>query len=115
MGLLVSMSGGGITGAFETYFEGREHMLFDFTPSLTLKFGSWAILIGIFLEALSAFGADQVAVQRYLAARSEVTSQIGFVVNLFGIWLVVPALLIIGVGLNPSVAEKISYAAVERL
>lgn len=106
MVLLFSLCDGGVTGAFETYFAGRENVVVDFSPSLTLKYGSWAILIGVFLEALSAFGADQVAVQRYLAARSEATSQWGFVINIVGIWLVVPALLMIGVGLYALYDER---------
>ncbi|HAW30741.1 MAG TPA: hypothetical protein DCY03_21900 [Planctomycetaceae bacterium] len=48
---------------------------------------------------MSAFGADQVAVQRYISARSEKTSQIGFSINILGMWIVVPGLLAIGVGL----------------
>lgn len=99
LGLLLSMQSGGVSELFEKYTSDRPHMLFDFEPDVTLKFGSWAVLFGIFLEALSAFGADQVAVQRYLAADSEKTSQRGFVLTVLGIWLVVPALLVIGVGL----------------
>ncbi len=99
LGLLIAHSGLGASGIVQTYFEGRSAMVIDFTPSLTLKYGSWAILIGIFLEGLSAFGADQVAVQRYVAARSERTSQIGFGINLLGMWIVIPGLLAIGVGL----------------
>ncbi len=99
LGLLISQQSGGVTEMFEKYTSDRPHMLVDFTPSMTLKFGSWVVLFGIFLEALSAFGADQVAVQRYLAADSEKTSQRGFVLTVIGIWLVVPALLVIGVGL----------------
>ncbi|MEX0819510.1 MAG: sodium/solute symporter, partial [Pirellulaceae bacterium] len=99
LGLLISRSGLGIGEMTATYFEGRSDLMFDFTPSLTLKFGSWAILIGLFLEALSAFGADQVAVQRYISSRSVRTSQIGFGINLLGMWVVVPGLLAIGVGL----------------
>ena len=56
-------------------------------------------MIGIFLEALSAFGTDQVAVQRYIAAKSPEVSQSGFLINVLGIWIVIPALLMIGVGL----------------
>lgn len=82
-----------------TYFDGREGLIVDFDLSMTLPFGSWVILIGIFLEALSAFGVDQVAVQRYLSARSERVSQIGAFVNLVGMWIVIPGLLMIGVGL----------------
>ncbi|MBD3673938.1 MAG: sodium/solute symporter [Planctomycetaceae bacterium] len=99
LGLLVSQQSGGFLDMFEKYTSDRPHMLVDWTPSVTLQFGSWAVLFGIFLEALSAFGADQVAVQRYLAADSEQTSQNGFVITILGIWFVVPALLIIGVGL----------------
>ena len=91
-----------------TYFDGREGLVVDFRMDMTLAFGSWAVLIGIFLEGLSAFGVDQVAVQRYLAASSERDSKLGAVVNLVGMWIVIPGLLFIGVGLyswfgqNPS-------------
>jgi Na+/proline symporter len=57
------------------------------------------ILVGVFLEGLSAFGVDQVAVQRYISARDERTSQIGALINLVGMWTVIPGLLLIGVGL----------------
>ncbi|WP_339733407.1 hypothetical protein [uncultured Gimesia sp.] len=99
LGLILAQTDSGVSGVISTYFEGRSNLLVDFTPSLTLEYGSWAVLIGLFLEALSAFGADQVAVQRYIAARSERTSQIGFMINVIGMWTVVPGLLAIGVGL----------------
>ena len=99
LGLILSQTDDGVSGVISTYFEGRSNLLVDFTPSLTLEYGSWAVLIGLFLEALSAFGADQVAVQRYIAARSERTSQVGFMINVIGMWTVVPGLLAIGVGL----------------
>ncbi|MCA9003792.1 MAG: sodium/solute symporter [Planctomycetaceae bacterium] len=99
LGLILSQTEGGVSGMISTYFEGRENVLIDFTPSMTLEYGSWALLIGLFLEGLSAFGADQVAVQRYISARSEKTSQIGFSINILGMWIVVPGLLAIGVGL----------------
>ena len=53
----------------------------------------------MFLDGLSAYGADQVAVQRYLSARSERTSQLEAVLNLAALWIVIPGLLMIGVGL----------------
>jgi len=99
LGLLVRLQPDGVGSIVSTYFSDRPAMLFDFSPSLALEYGSWAILIGVFLEGVSAFGVDQVAVQRYLAARSERTSQWAFAVNLVGMWLVVPSLLLIGVGL----------------
>jgi len=100
LGLILAKSGLGVSGIIEEYFHGRQNLLIDFEPSMTLEYGSWAILIGIFLEAVSAFGADQVAVQRYLAAKSERTAKIGSWMNLAGMWLVMPGLLAIGVGLH---------------
>ncbi|MEZ6090132.1 MAG: hypothetical protein R3C05_19315 [Pirellulaceae bacterium] len=97
--LLMIVGGEGFSASIDTYRSDRSNLLLDFTPSLTLKHGTWAIVIGTFLEALSAFGADQVAVQRYISAKSERTSQIGYVINLLGMWLVIPGLLLIGVGL----------------
>jgi SSS family transporter len=84
---------------FHTYFDGRDGLVVDFDLSMTLPYGSWVILLGVFLEGLSAFGVDQVAVQRYLSAKSERTSQIGAAINLLGMWIVIPGLLMIGVAL----------------
>lgn len=100
--LLLILSTGGlkVSEVVTTYFEGREGLIVDFEPSMTLKYGSWALLIGIFLEGLSANGADQVAVQRYLSASSERQSQLGAILNLVSIWIVLPGLLAIGVGLH---------------
>lgn len=99
LGLILNQTETGISGVISTYFEGRSNVLVDFSPSMTLEYGSWALLIGLFLEGLSAFGADQVAVQRYISAKSERTSQIGFMINIIGMWTVVPGLLAIGIGL----------------
>ncbi|MEM7014860.1 MAG: hypothetical protein AAF585_25650, partial [Verrucomicrobiota bacterium] len=97
--LIIQKSSSGAGGLVETYFSGRDGIWINFEWSLTLEYASWAILIGIFLEALSAFGADQVAVQRYLAAKDEKTAVTGAWINLAGMWLVIPGLLAIGVGL----------------
>lgn len=99
LGLIWIQGDMGPSEIIRTYFDGREGLVVDFDLSMTLPYGSWVILIGIFLEGLSAFGADQVAVQRYLSARSERTSQIGAAINLLGMWIVIPGLLMIGVGL----------------
>lgn len=97
--LILIQSNLGVSEIVKTYFDGREGLVVDFELSMTLQYGSWAILIGVFLEGLSAFGVDQVAVQRYLSAKSEKTSQIGAWLNLIGMWIVLPGLLMIGVGL----------------
>lgn len=99
VGLILFKMDTGFGEVFHTYFDGREGLIVDFEPSMTLAYGSWVILVGIFLEAVSAFGVDQVAVQRYLSAKSERTSQIGAAINLLGMWVVLPGLLMIGVAL----------------
>ncbi len=97
--LLISQSDGGISGVTQTFFEGRSNLVVDLRLDPAVKFGTIAMLVGSFLEGLSAFGADQVAVQRYIAAKDAKTSQIGFGINLTGMCLVIPGLLAIGMGL----------------
>lgn len=99
LGLVLQLTESSPGQILQTYFDGRDGLIVDFSPSMTLPYGSWVILIGIFLEGLSAFGADQVAVQRYLSARTERTSQWGAAVNLAAMWIVLPGLLMIGVGM----------------
>ncbi len=99
LALLISQSEGGVSGIMSTYFADRENLLLDFSLDPTLQFGTVAVLLGSFLEGLSAFGADQVAVQRYIAAKDARTSQSGFGINLLGMAVVLPGLLLIGTGL----------------
>ena len=100
LGLVIAKSGLGPVELFGDYVSAHKNVFFDFEPSLTLAYGSWALLLGSFLEGVSAFGADQVAVQRYLSAKSERTAQIGSWLNLAGMWIVMPGLLLIGAGLS---------------
>lgn len=99
LALLISQSDGGVSGIMSDYFAERDNLLLDFSTDPTLRFGTIAVLLGSFLEGLSAFGADQVAVQRYIAAKDAKTSQTGFGINLLGMAVVLPGLLLIGTGL----------------
>jgi len=99
LGLLISQADGGFSGIVETYTKGRDNLIVNFAIDPKLRFATFAMLIGSFLEGLSAFGADQVAVQRYIAARDVKTSQKGFVINILGLSVIVPGLLCIGAGL----------------
>ena len=116
--LLVRHSEDGASGLVKTYFAERENLVFDFTVDPRLRFATIAILLGSFLEGLSAFGADQVAVQRYVAARDMKTSQIGFMINLLGSTIVIPGLLIIGMGLysffyhHPDAMSRVAIEAI---
>jgi SSS family transporter len=118
-GLLISKTEGGASEIVETYFTGRENLVFDFRLDPTVRFGTFAILIGSFLEGLSSFGADQVAVQRYISARDARTSQVGFVVSQLGMLIVIPGLLAIGMGLfsyfhhNPDMLSDVAIAELQ--
>ena len=99
LGLLLAQADGGFSGIVETYTKGRDNLIVNFAVDPKLRFATFAMLIGSFLEGLSAFGADQVAVQRYIAAKDEKTSQSGFLINMLGLSFIVPSLLCIGAGL----------------
>ncbi|MDA0284124.1 MAG: hypothetical protein O3B86_12305, partial [Planctomycetota bacterium] len=99
LGLMILQADGGFSGIVNNYFGGRENLVVNLSLDPTVRFATFATLIGSFLEGLSAFGADQVAVQRYIAAKDEKTSQSGFLINMLGLSFIVPSLLCIGVGL----------------
>ena len=99
LGLILNLTDSGIDEIVDSYFDGRDGLIIDFSPSMVLPYGSWVMLIGVFLEGLSAYGVDQVAVQRFLSSRSERASQLGAAMSLAATWIVVPGLLMIGVGL----------------
>jgi Na+/proline symporter len=133
--LLINQSEGALSGMLETYFIPRPPLdaagespglLFDFSLDPTFRFGTIAVLIGSILEGLSAFGADQVAVQRYISAKDVRTSQAGFRINLLGMMIVIPGLLLIGAGLfsyfehhpedlAPVLAQKIASGEVTNI
>ena len=126
LGLLIAQADGGFSGIVDTYTKGRDNLIVNFAVDPKLRFATFAMLIGSFLEGLSAFGADQVAVQRYIAARDEKTSQQGFLINMLGLSFIVPSLLCIGAGLFayfhhhpedlvPVLIEKTPLAAIDTL
>ncbi|MEZ5943632.1 MAG: sodium/solute symporter [Planctomycetaceae bacterium] len=98
--LILSLTGLTAGKVMQDYVTNHEVTYMDWKLSMTEKYGTWALLIGSFLEGLSAFGADQVAVQRYLSAKSEQTSKIGAMLNLAGMWIVIPGLLFVGICLH---------------
>ncbi|MCA9044020.1 MAG: hypothetical protein KDA69_06855, partial [Planctomycetaceae bacterium] len=98
--LILDITGLSAGKVMHDYQQQHDVTYIDLKWSLTENYGTWAILIGSFLEGLSAFGADQVAVQRYLSAKSEQTSKVGALLNLAGMWIVIPGLLFMGVCLH---------------
>jgi len=106
----------GWSGTWSTYAAADKLHFFDFRLDLSIRMGTWALLIGQLVETLSAYGADQSLVQRYLSASSVRVCREAFVANVVGVLVVVPGLLILGVALasfyraNP---EKLAGAPAE--
>lgn len=67
---------------------------FDFTTPFT----AWSILIGFTLANFSSYMADQMSLQRYIAAGNLKSASRSFGINVFGVILVL--LLLAGVGLS---------------
>ena len=78
--------------------QGGRTRIFDWTPDLTTRVTSWGALIGSLVANLGMYGADQVSVQRYLAAKSLKGMQKSFILNTVGGWAM--GFLMIGIGLG---------------
>jgi sodium-dependent multivitamin transporter 6 len=90
---------GGWSGMWQSYEAAGKLHFTDFRLDWSLRMGTWALLIGQFVETLSAYATDQAMVQRYLSAASLRTCRQAFLVNIAGVLLVVPGLLLLGVAL----------------
>ena len=90
---------GGWAGAIGEYEEAGKLKFTDFRLDLSLRMGTWALLLGQFTEMLSAYTSDQLLVQRYLAAKSVKECRRAFIANLGGATLILPGLLLVGVAL----------------
>ncbi|MBN1513908.1 MAG: hypothetical protein JXB13_17965 [Phycisphaerae bacterium] len=91
---------GGLPAAWTGFVEAGQARCIDLRLSWTLRMGTWAVLLGTFVETLSGYTADQVTVQRFLASRSVRHCRMGFVTNLAGVGVVVPGLLLCGIALH---------------
>ncbi len=91
---------GGWSGTWESYEAAGKFQVFDPRLDMSLRFGTWALVIGQFVENLSAYATDQSIVQRYLTATSEKVCRRAFIANVLGVLLVMPGLMILGVGLS---------------
>lgn len=101
-GAIIAIHGvpGGWNGSWEAYQAAGKLQLTDWRLDLSLRMGSWALLLGGFVESLSAYATDQSIVQRYLAATSEKTCQRAFLANIAGALVVMPGLLVLGAALS---------------
>lgn len=91
---------GGWSATWEHYEAAGKLQFTDFRLDMSLRFGSWALLIGSFTENLSAYATDQSLVQRYLTATDVKVCKRAFIANIVGVLIVIPGLMILGAGLS---------------
>ncbi len=67
-----------------------------FSADPRMRISLWSALIGTFVAFLTRYGADQMVIQRYMAARSRRHAQTGFVLNIVLAVLAIACLGFIG-------------------
>jgi SSS family transporter len=99
LAILVRHLPGGWAQLLATAREGNKFRLFDFSFDLTRKFTFWSGLIGGMVLNTATHGADQMMVQRYLAARSQRQAAIALIASGFVILAQFALFLFIGASL----------------
>ena len=79
--------------------QGGRTQILDWSLDPTVRVTTWGALIGALVANLAMYGADQVSVQRYLAAGSLKEMQKSFVLNTVGGWSMGVLMIWIGLGL----------------
>ncbi len=100
LGIALAHVPGGWSGTWSAYESAGKMQLVDPRWDLSLRMGMWVLIIGQFIEMLSAYSTDQSLVQRYLTATSVSVCRRAFVANIVGTFLVLPGLMILGVALS---------------
>ncbi len=91
---------GGWSATWDLYESAGKLQFTDFSLDASLRMGSWALLIGSFIENLSAYSTDQSLVQRYLTSTGLKSCRRAFIANIAGVLVVIPGLMIVGGGLS---------------
>ncbi len=91
---------GGWSGTWDAYEAAGKFQVVDARLDLSIRMGTWALMIGQFVENLSAYATDQSLVQRYLTATSVKTCRRAFIANIAGVFIVIPGLMLLGVALS---------------
>lgn len=99
LSILVNHLPGGWTELVRTAAEGNKFRLFDFSFELTRDYTFWSGLIGGMVLNTATHGADQMMVQRYLAARSKGQAALALIASGFVILTQFALFLFIGVSL----------------
>ena len=97
--ILINRLPEGWAGLVHTATEGNKFRLFDFSLDLTQDFTFWSGLIGGMVLNTATHGADQMMVQRYLAARSQRQAALALIASGFVILAQFALFLFIGASL----------------
>jgi len=96
---VVSSHTSGLSGIWSLAEQGGRTRILDWSLDPTIRVTTWSALIGSLVANLAVYGADQVSVQRYMAARSLKAMQKSFVLNTVGGWFMAILMIWIGLGL----------------
>ncbi|MEX1039108.1 MAG: hypothetical protein WDZ51_00655 [Pirellulaceae bacterium] len=73
---------------------------FDFSFDVTKTFTFWSVMAGMFTANLAIYTADQMSLQRYLAAGDERSARSAFYLNIGGVVVVTALLIMLGLALS---------------
>jgi Na+/proline symporter len=107
---------GGWSGTWTAYEAAGKYQVWDPRLDMSLRMGTWALMLGQFVENLSAYATDQSLVQRYLTATSVKVCRQAFIANIVGVFLVLPGLMLLGVGLSGyyrAMPDRLATAPIE--
>ena len=96
---VVSSHTSGLSGIWSLAEQGGRTRIVDWSLDPTIRVTTWGALIGSLVANLAMYGADQVSVQRYLAARSLKGMRKSFILNTVGGWSMAILMIWIGLGL----------------
>ncbi len=99
LAILVRAVPGGLDGLLAAGRAAGKFRLFDLRPTLTVPYTLWAGLLGGVFLSTATHGADQLMVQRYLAARSQRQAATALIASGFVVFAQFTLFLFIGVGL----------------
>lgn len=108
---LVSSTAGGFAGIFSHALGDKvfrpivpyDPEFFSLDPTLRISF--WSGALGTFVAFLTRYGADQMVIQRYLAAKSLPAARKGFVFNIICAFSMLLLLVIFGMAMHAYAAQ----------
>ena len=96
---ILSSHTSGFSGIWALAEQGGKTRILDWSLDPTIRLTTWGAFFGALIGNLAMYGADQVSVQRYLAAGSLKGMQKSFVLNTVGGWSMGLLMIWIGLGL----------------